>query len=280
MLVVAGSPLGNVRDASPRFCSALAEADIVAAEDTRRLRRLASDLGVTPRGRVVSHWQAVERARLPALLEALRAGRTVLLVSDGGMPVVSDPGFVLVRAAAQEGLAVSVIPGPSAVTAALAVSGLPADRFCFEGFLPRGPAARRRELRALSPEQRTMVFFESPRRVAATLVDMAQAFGAERSAVVCRELTKTHEQVLRGSLGELVDWAHDEQVRGEVTLVVAGAATGAVRRDEIGADLEAASAEVARRMAQGQRRSEAVAAVAAERGVPRRSLYQAGLDRP
>ncbi len=278
MLVVAGTPLGNPQDASPRLRAALADADIVAAEDTRRLRRLAADLDVTLSGQVVSNWQAVERNRLAPLLEALRAGSTVVLVSDGGMPVVSDPGYLLVRAAAAEGLPVSVIPGPSAVTAALAVSGLPADRFCFEGFLARKASARRTALAALVAEARTMVFFESPRRLAGTLADMREAFGREREAVVCRELTKTYEQVVRGTLSVLADWASVEEVRGEVTLVVAGASTeGRGASGDDPTDLGPAVAEVGRRVAGGVRLSEAVADVSAERGVPRRALYQASL---
>jgi 16S rRNA (cytidine1402-2'-O)-methyltransferase len=221
-LLVAGVPIGQPQDASPRLASALATAAVIAAEDTRRVRRLAAELGVAPAGRIVSYYDSVEHARVPGLLAALRDGSDVLLVTDAGMPGVSDPGYRLVAGAAEEGLPVSVLPGPSAVTAAVAVSGLPSDRFCFEGFPPRRSGERARRFASLAAEPRTMVFFESPRRVAGTLAGLAEAFGAGRRAVVCRELTKTHEQIHRGTLAELAEWAASGPVLGEVTLVVAG----------------------------------------------------------
>ncbi len=203
MIVLAATPLGNPGDASERLRAALAEADVIAAEDTRRVRRLASSLDVVITGILVSFYDAVEAARVDRLLDDAAQGATVLVVSDAGTPVVSDPGYRLVAAAVARGVAVTVLPGPSAVTAALAVSGLPSDRFCFEGFLSRRAGERRRQLAQLADERRTMVFFESPRRVAQTLSDMAELLGAQRSAVMCRELTKTYEEILRGTLQEL-----------------------------------------------------------------------------
>ena len=190
-LVLAGTPIGRVEDASPRLTRELAEADVVAAEDTRRLKRLTSELGVTITGRVVSYFEGNEVQRTPTLLEELEAGRRVLLVTDAGMPSVSDPGYRLVAAAVEAGIPVTAVPGPSAVLTALAVSGLPVDRFCFEGFLPRKAGERARRLVALAGEERTLVFFEAPHRTEAALVAMAEAWGGERSAAVCRELTKT-----------------------------------------------------------------------------------------
>ena len=269
MLVLAGAPLGNVGDASPRLRAALADADVVAAEDTRRLRRLVGDLDVTLSGRVVSYFEGNEQGRTPELLAALRDGRRVLLITDGGMPSVSDPGFRLVAAAVAAGVAVTVVPGPSAVTTALAVSGLPSDRFVFEGFLPRKGGERRARLGQLAGDRRTTVFFEAPHRLAATLTDLAAAFGADRPAAVCRELTKTYEEVRRGPLGDLAAWAA-AGVKGEVTLVVEG------RTAPAEAPTAAALArEVALREEGGEPRKEAIAEVARERGVPKREVFDA-----
>lgn len=268
-LVLAATPLGDVRDASPRLAEALAEADVIAAEDTRRLRSLASALEVTPRGRVVSFYEDVETARLPKLLESLRAGETVVLVTDAGMPSVSDPGFRLVSACVAEDLPVTCLPGPSAVTTALALSGLPCDRFCFEGFAPRKPGERTRWLSSLVSEPRTVVFFESPHRLASLLADAASVLGASRQAAVCRELTKTYEEVKRGSLPELASWAA-EGVRGEITVVLAGA----VPRSVSVADLVS---EVADRVSAGERLKSAAAEVAEAAGVSKKELYDAVL---
>jgi 16S rRNA (cytidine1402-2'-O)-methyltransferase len=268
-VVLAGAPLGRAADASARLRDALATAPVIAAEDTRRLRRLCADLGVTPSGRVISFFEANEAARVPTLLAALRSGDDVLVVTDAGMPSVSDPGYRLVAAAVAEGLPVTVLPGPSAVTSALAVSGLPVDRFCFEGFLPRKGGERRRAVAALAEEPRTLVFFEAPHRLAGTLADLAEAFGAERPAAVCRELTKTYEEVRRGTLAELADWAGGD-VRGEITLVVAGAVGQAA--EAAPADLVA---EVAAREEAGQPRKEAIAEVARGRGLPKRMVFDA-----
>jgi 16S rRNA (cytidine1402-2'-O)-methyltransferase len=268
-VILAGVPLGQPGDASTRLREALETAPVIAAEDTRRLHRLCRDLGVTPTGRIVSFFEANESARVPLLLDALRAGEDVLVVTDAGMPSVSDPGYRLVAAAVAADLPVTALPGPSAVTTALAVSGLPVDRFCFEGFLPRKAGERRRALAALADEPRTLVFFEAPHRLAEALADMAEAFGAERPAAVCRELTKTYEQVRRGPLAELAQWATGD-VRGEITLVVAGAVAAAVE-----ASVESLVADVAAREAAGQPRKDAIAEVARARSVPKRVVFDA-----
>ena len=276
VLVLAGTPIGRVADASPRLAEELATADVVAAEDTRRLRRLAADLGVTVTGRVVSYFDGNEASRTPELLTALLAGDRVLVLTDAGMPSVSDPGYRVVAAAVGAGVPVTAVPGPSAVLTALAVSGLPVDRFCFEGFLPRKPGERGRRLAELAEEPRTMVFFEAPHRTAAALAAMAEAFGEGRPAAVCRELTKTHEEVVRGDLGRLVAWA-DGGVRGEVTVVVGGRTgrTGVPGREEL-------AALVAAEEATGTTRKDAIKAVARRRGLPRRTVYDAahGLSGP
>src|SRR3984893_1258342 len=264
-LTVAAVPIGRPEDASPRLAAALSEAPIVAAEDTRRLRRLASALGVRPTGRVVSYYDAVEAARTPQLLAELEAGRDVLLVTDAGMPGISDPGYRLVAAAAAAGLRVTVLPGPSAVTTALAISGLPTDRFVFEGFPPRRAGGRARRFADLAAEPRTVVLFESPRRVAVTLTELAGAFGADRRAAVCRELTKTHEEVLRGSLGDLADRAR-ARVLGEVTIVIEGA-----KRVSSLLTPEEAAAQVRAREQAGESRKTAIAAVAGGHGLPKRA---------
>jgi 16S rRNA (cytidine1402-2'-O)-methyltransferase len=270
VLVLAATPIGRVDDASPRLAHELATADVVAAEDTRRLARLARDLGVSVGGRVVSYFEGNESARTPGLVAALVAGERVLLVTDAGMPSVSDPGYRLVAAAIEAGVDVVAVPGPSAVLTALAVSGLPVDRFCFEGFLPRKAGERSRRLAELATEPRTMVFFEAPHRTGAALAAMVEAFGPERAAAVCRELTKTHEEVRRGGLAELVAWAAGG-VRGEVTIVVAGApaapSVGPTPDDwrRAVADLEAA----------GTPRKDAISRVAKSAAVPKRLVYDA-----
>lgn len=267
--MLGGTPLGQPGDVGPRLRRAMAEADVLAVEDTRRLHRLASDLEVTLTGRVVTFHESVERSRLPGLLAALADGATVLLLTDAGMPSVSDPGYTLVRAAIEAGVEVTSVPGPSAVTTALAVSGLPCDRFCFEGFLPRKTGERRSRLAGLADERRTMVFFESPHRLADALRDAAEAFGPDRAAAVCRELTKTHEEIRRGPLASLAEWAADG-VRGEITLVVAGAAPASVVLSA-----EELADAVAREEAAGATRKDAIRAVVVRTGLPRRTVYDA-----
>jgi 16S rRNA (cytidine1402-2'-O)-methyltransferase len=269
-LLIAATPLGQPSDASARLVSALGSADVVAAEDTRRIRTLAQSLDVRPAGKVVSLYDQNEAARVPGLVAEIAAGATVLLVSDAGMPLISDPGFRLVSACVDAGLSITCLPGPSAVTTALAVSGLPSERFCFEGFAPRKHSARMSWLATLATEQRTCVFFESPRRLTDTLKDAVEALGPDREAVVCRELTKTYEEIVRGSLAELADWA-DGGVLGEITVVLAGATPRA--------DLQMLVAEVAALTEQGLRVKDACAQViAANPGAPsRRELYDAVL---
>lgn len=272
VLVLAGTPIGEVRDAPPRLAEELAGADVIAAEDTRRLRRLMQELGVVPKGRVVSYFEANEAARTPDLVARLVEGARLVLVTDAGMPSVSDPGYRLVAAAVAAGITVTAVPGPSAVLTALALSGLPVDRFCFEGFAPRRPAERAKVFGALAAEPRTMVFFESPHRLAETLAAMAgpEAFGPARPAAVCRELTKTYEEVRRGTLAELAAWALDG-VRGEITVVVSGAAAGE-RPEPSAGDL---AELVARREAAGEHRKTAIAEVAAQTGLPKRTVFDA-----
>lgn len=269
-LLIAATPLGQPSDASTRLVRALGSADVIAAEDTRRVRTLAAALDVKPIGKVVSLYDQNEATRVPRLVDEIRGGATVLMVSDAGMPLISDPGYRLVTACIDAGLPISCLPGPSAVTTALAVSGLSADKFCFEGFAPRKQAARRAWLQTLATEQRTCVFFESPRRLAETLADAVDVLGAERRAVVCRELTKTHEEVARGSLAELAEWAADG-VLGEITVVLAGAV--------VRADLDALVVEVNKLVDDGVRVKDACAeVVAANPGSPsRRELYDAVL---
>lgn len=221
-LLLGATPLGLPSDASPRLIRALAEADVVAAEDTRRVRNLAKALDIRIAGRVLSLFDRVESTRVGALVEAISSGATVLVVSDAGMPIISDPGYRLTTACVEAGLPVQCLPGPSAVTTALVVSGLPAEKFCFEGFAPRKGSARRSWLASLAEERRTCVFFESPRRLAACLRDAVEQLGGQRQAAVCRELTKVHEEVVRGSLDELVAWTAGG-VLGEITVVLAGA---------------------------------------------------------
>jgi 16S rRNA (cytidine1402-2'-O)-methyltransferase len=267
-LVLVGAPLGNPGDASTRLREALTSADIVAAEDTRRLTRLARDLEITIAGRILSYFEGNEERRTPELAAALEGGAIVAVITDGGMPSVSDPGYRLVRAAIAAGVPISAAPGPSAVTTALALSGLPTDRFCFEGFPPRKPGERRALFARLADEPRTLVFFEAPHRIAATLADLAEAFGADRPAALCRELTKTYEEVRRASLGEL---AVGEDVRGEITLVVGGAPVVApVRPDDAGLVAEVAGVE-----AGGATRKDAIAAVARRHGLSKREVYNA-----
>ncbi|WP_166906227.1 16S rRNA (cytidine(1402)-2'-O)-methyltransferase [Mycobacterium sp. DL440] len=269
-LLIGATPLGRPDDASARLIEALTTADIVAAEDTRRVRALAQSLGVQPSGRILSFFDQNEASRVPGLVSEIAAGATVLVVSDAGMPLINDPGYRLVAACAEADLPVTCLPGPSAVTTALAVSGLASDRFCFEGFAPRKHAARLSWLQTLAAEPRTTVFFESPRRLPETLRDAVEVLGPSRRAVVCRELTKTHEEVRRGGLAELAEWAADG-VLGEITVVLAGG-TPTV-------ELPALVAEVEELVDGGARVKDACAQViAANPGAPsRRELYDAVL---
>lgn len=266
-ILLAATPIGNTADGSARLWEALASADVIAAEDTRSLKDLARRAGITISARVVAMHDHNESDAAAGLVQAASGGATVVVVSDAGMPTVSDPGFSLVRAAIDAGVEVSVLPGPSAVLAALAVSGLPTDRFCFEGFLPRKPGERAATLSALAAEPRTMVFFESPHRVAETLTAMEQAFGSDRHASVSRELTKTYEETVRGTLAELTRWAQGE-MRGELVVVVAGRPAEAPSADAV-------LHEALARVAAGERAKDVVADLARVTGVPSKQLYAA-----
>ena len=269
VLVLAATPIGDPRDAAPRLAQEIATADVVAAEDTRRLSRLCAALGISPGGSVLSYHEHNEASRTADLLERLVAGDRVVVVTDAGMPSVSDPGYRLVSAAIEAGVQVTSVPGPSAVLMALAVSGLPVDRFAFEGFPSRKAGERLRALQALAGERRTMIFFEAPHRLDATLAAMATAFGDDRPAAVCRELTKTYEEVRRGGLRALAGWAA-EGVRGEITIVVGGA-------PEVAADPDSALRTVQERVAAGERLKDVTADVAAATGLSRKELYNAAL---
>lgn len=275
-VVLAATPIGNVEDASARLLRLLADADVVAAEDTRRLHALAARLDVRIGGRVVSYHEHNERDRADDLLDVVDDGGTVLVVTDAGMPAVSDPGYRLVSRAVERGLPVTSAPGASAVLTALALSGLPTDRFTFDGFVPRKAGDRTRWLEALTDEPRTMVFFEAPHRVVETLAAMAQAFGPERPAAVCRELTKLYEEVLRGTLGELAERAAEradagEPLRGEICVVVGGASAPAAP------GVEDLVPQVQERVAAGERLKTVAGEIATATGVSKRELYEAVL---
>ncbi|GGI48697.1 16S rRNA (cytidine1402-2'-O)-methyltransferase [Agromyces flavus] len=271
MIILAATPIGNLGDASTRLRQALEDAAVVASEDTRVTQRLLAALGIANRPRLIALHEHNERARAGELVELARDG-DVLVLSDAGMPTVSDPGFPLVQAAVEAGVDVTAIPGPSAAITALAVSGLPTDRFAFEGFLPRKQGERMRRLAELAGDRRTLVFFEAPSRLAASLAALAEAFGADRSAAVCRELTKLHEEVRRGPLGELAEWAAGG-VRGEICVVVGGAG------EPPAADADAGVARVLELAASGTRLKDAAGIVAAETGLGKRDLYEAALAR-
>jgi 16S rRNA (cytidine1402-2'-O)-methyltransferase len=268
-LVLAATPIGDPRDAAPRLGAELATADVIAAEDTRRLKRLLTALEVAPTGRVLSYHEHNEAARTPELVERLLAGERVVVVTDAGMPSVSDPGYRLVAAAVEAGIRVTCVPGPSAVLMALAVSGLPVDRFAFDGFLPRKAGERSRVLAEAAQERRTLVYFEAPHRLAETLEAMADAFGPTRRAAVCRELTKTYEEVRRGTLAELCTWAA-EGVRGEITVVVAGA-------ERVVTSVDDALHGIRERVAAGERLKDVAADVASRTGLSKKALYDAAV---
>lgn len=274
-LILAATPIGNLGDATDRLREVLATADVVAAEDTRMARQLCRKLGVTPVGRLMAHHEHNEAASAQGLMALVRDGATVAVVTDAGMPTVSDPGHRLVAAAAAEGLDVTCAPGASAVTTALALSGLPTDRFAFDGFLPRKAGERTRAFEQIRTEQRTVVFFESPQRITAALETLVGTLGEDRPACVARELTKLHEEVVRGTARELLTWAREreagEGIRGEVVLVVGPGAKAEA------ANLEDLVAVVEQRAAAGERLKQAAAAVAAAHGVRKNELYEAVL---
>jgi 16S rRNA (cytidine1402-2'-O)-methyltransferase len=272
-LTLAATPLGNPGDASRRLKSAIESAEIIAAEDSRRFHRLCSDIEVTFTGRVISFFDGNETARTEEVLELLREGKNVLVVSDAGMPTISDPGFRLMRDAIAENIDVKVVPGPSAPTMAIALSGLPTDRFTFEGFLPRASGARKTALELLRFEERTMVFFEAPHRLKESLEDVLEVFGPNRKGAICREMTKTYEETIRGNAEKLVAWATANEILGEITLVIEGATVGSAAKT---------STEMVARVrefeAAGMDRKTAIATVADEFDLPKRTVYAAVVD--
>jgi 16S rRNA (cytidine1402-2'-O)-methyltransferase len=272
-LVLAATPLGNPLDASARLKMAIESAEIIAAEDSRRFHRLASDLGVTFTARIISFFEGNESDRTQEILTLLREGKEVLVVTDAGMPTISDPGFRLMRDAIAEKLPTIVIPGPSAPTMAIALSGLPTDRFTFEGFAPRAHGARTSFFESLRFEERTMVIFEAPHRLHESLLDAAEILGADRAAAICREMTKTYEETIRGPLSELIAWASGREVLGEITLVIAGVAAGSEVRTA-----DDAVARVREYEAAGMDRKGAIATVAEEFSIPKKIVYAAVVD--
>ena len=274
-LFLVGTPIGNLEDLSDRARRVLGSVDAVAAEDTRRTGRLLQRIGI--KVRLVSYFEGNEAERVPQLLGRLTSGESIALVSDAGMPAVSDPGYRLVAECVRAGVPIDVVPGPSAALAGLVVSGLPTDRFVFEGFLPRSGRARRERVEALAKEPRTIVLFESPRRVGATLVELADALGAGRRAALARELTKLHQEVLRGRLGELVELIDGRELKGEVVLVVEGVADGAGGSEEA---TERAIAVARTLAAAGSRKRDAAKEASRATGVPTAQIYRALVDGP
>lgn len=272
-LTLAATPLGNLGDASPRLMEAIASAEVIAAEDSRRFHRLAADLGITFTARVISFFDGNETARTEEVLELLQSGKKVLVVSDAGMPIISDPGFRLTRDAIAIGIEVIVIPGPSAPTMALALSGLATDRFTFEGFLPRSSGARLAHLETLRFEERTMVLFEAPHRITDSLKDAAQIFGSDRQVAICREMTKTYEETVRGSLQELILWSQSKEILGEITIVLAGVPAGTAEKTA-----EEIVVRVREYESAGMDRKDAISTVAKECVLPKKVVYAAVVD--
>jgi len=268
MLILAAIPLGNPGDASSRLKEAIIAADFIAAEDSRRFGRLCAELGITYEAKIYSFFEGNENERLEPLLAILKDGKDLLVVSDAGMPGISDPGYRLTREAIAVGIPIRVLPGPSAVTTALLFSGLPTDRFCFEGFLPRTSGARITALEKLASEERTMIFFEAPHRLLESLQDCVTVLGAERLGAICREMTKTYEETIRGTLAELTTWAQEHEVLGEITLVVAGFDASA--RTFTPTNLVEM---VLAREGQGESRKEAIAEVAKATGIAKREVF-------
>lgn len=285
-VVLAATPIGNIGDASDRLKALLRSADLVAAEDTRRLYDLANRLKVRVSGRVVPYHDHNERHKADPILDQVEQGSCVLVVSDAGMPTINDPGLVIVRRAIERGIPVTCAPGPSAVLDALALSGLPTDRFCYEGFLPRGRSDRVRRLRSLCNEGRTLVFYETPQRINDSMKDLEEALGSDRPMALCRELTKEHEQIRRGTVAQIAASLHEEPARGEMVLVVAGASSDKIQSKGADTLSNKALANLSRRRAgdQGIRIKDAIAQVVAEHPLPdgslpnRKKVYAATLD--
>lgn len=272
-LTLAATPLGNPGDASPRLKAAIEGAEIIAAEDSRRFHRLASDLGVTFTAKIISFFDGNETARTQEVLALLQSGKRVLVVSDAGMPTISDPGFRLTRDAIALNIPVVVIPGPSAPTMALALSGLATDRFTFEGFLSRSSGARQSHLESLRFEERTMIFFEAPHRITECLSDAIEIFGGDRHAAICREMTKTYEETVRGTLVELLLWSQSKEILGEITMVIAGVPQGSAAKTADEMVSRVREFEIA-----GMDRKDAIATVAKEFELPKKVVYAAVVD--
>ena len=271
-LILAATPLGNILDASPRLKETLEQADLIAAEDTRRAKRLFADLNLEIKAPVISLFEENEIEKIPDIIEKLKNGLKVVVISDAGTPAISDPGYRLVTKAIEENISITVIPGPSAVLSALVLSGLPTDRFSFEGFIARKGKERTEILNNLKTQSRTMVIFESPRRTLQTLQDIQEVVGDDRKAAVVREISKTYEEVIRGSLKELVAWANSKEVLGEITLVIAGVENAGKKEVD-----DQAIAEVKQLIAAGSSFKDAVQEVSTQRGLSRRELYEASL---
>ncbi len=272
-LVLAATPLGNPLDASVRLKRAIESAEIIAAEDSRRFHRLAADLEVTFTAHILSFFEGNETDRTAEILSLLREGKEVLVVTDAGMPTISDPGFRLMRDAIAENITTIVIPGPSAPMMAIALSGLPTDRFTFEGFAPRAQGARQTFYEKLRFEERTMVIFEAPHRLNESLVTAAEILGSDRKAAICREMTKTYEETIRGTLAELIAWSSSHEVLGEITLVIAGVEEGSQSRSADDAVTRVREYEHA-----GMDRKAAIATVAEEFSLPKKIVYAAVVD--
>lgn len=267
-LIIAAVPLGNVGDASDRLKAAIQSADVIAAEDSRRFHRLCKDLDIEPRAKVISFFEGNETERLSELRESLVGPSSVLLVSDAGMPTVSDPGYRAIRMALDEGIEVKVLPGPSAVTTALALSGLPTDRFCFEGFAPRSDQARKQYFEEIVNETRTMIFFEAPHRITDFMAAAIEIFGKERKGAICREMTKTYEETIRGTLEELHQWTLSKEMLGEFTVVIEGFNPGSTSQS----DSEIAEL-VKRYESSGITRKEAIAIAAKDLKISKRKVF-------
>jgi 16S rRNA (cytidine1402-2'-O)-methyltransferase len=269
-LLIAATPLGNPADASARLIAAIASAQIIAAEDSRRFHRLASDLNVKFSATIISFFEGNEEERTSEVLSLLKEGKEVLLISDAGMPTISDPGFKLIRAAIGEGIALTVLPGPSAVTTAIALSGFPTDRFTFEGFAPRTSGAREKFYEELRFESRTTVFFEAPHRLVDSLATAEKVLGSDREICICRELTKQYEEIVRMSLGDAVKWSQSKEMLGEITIVLAGVEAIAQAKSEAEIVARVRSLESV-----GMERKAAISAVADEMGIPKRLIFDA-----
>jgi len=269
-LILAATPLGNVLDASPRLKQTLTEADLIAAEDTRKAKRLIQDLNLDIKAPIISFFEENEIEKIPELINKLKQGSKIVVISDAGTPAISDPGFKLVRSAVSENIPVEVLPGPSAVTTALALSGLPTDRFCFEGFVPRTQGAREKFFDNLKYENRTIVFFEAPHRLLETLEVATSTLGKERKAALCREMTKTYEETVRGTLREIQEWANSKEILGEITIVISGAEADAKEFTQ------QMIIDAVRKLENvGMERKEAIAAVALELDLPKREVFDA-----